>query len=100
MIYLNINLRHPAWAERFKNIWHRHGVTFVPDKHWEVQVIKNDNLLRFEFGWTVRQDHAGINLELGLLGYETHFTIYDHRHWDYENKCWAKYNQSDSVDML
>ena len=100
MIYFNINLRHPGWVERFKSIWHRHGSTFIPNKFWEVQVIKNDNLLRIEFEWSIRQDHAGINLELGLAGYEIHFTVYDHRHWDYENKRWVKYHASDTIDML
>lgn len=97
MIYLNLNLRNP-WAENdfFKNIKTWHGSTFVTNKYWEIQILRNDNWLRFEFGFTIREDHAGLNLELGLFGYEIHFTIYDNRHWDYINNRWEKYEKSNS----
>lgn len=88
MIYLNLNLRNPWWMERFADIKTWHGSTPMKNKYWEIQVIKTDNLFRFEFEFTIRQDHAGMNLELGLFGYEIHFTIYDNRHWDYENGQW------------
>jgi hypothetical protein len=90
MIYFNINIRNPLWPERFQNIWNTAGSTPIKNKYWEVQVIKNDNLFRIEFGWTIQQDHAGVNLELGLLGYEIHFTLYDNRHWNYEKGQWEK----------
>ena len=84
MIYFNISLRHPKWLGRFKSLRNWHGATPIPHKYWEVQIFKIDHLFRFEFGWTTRQDHAGISLELGLLGYEIDFTLYDSRHWDEE----------------
>lgn len=92
MIYFNINIRNPNWAERFKNIKVWAGPTPFQNKWWEVQILENDNLLRCEFEFTVKQDHAGINLELGLLGYEVHFTVYDNRHWDYEKNDWKVYD--------
>lgn len=92
MIYFNVNVRNPKWWNRFKSIKFLTGKTPFKNKYWEVQVIQNDNLLRFEFGITTMQDHAGCNLELGLFGYEIHFTFYDSRHWDSENECWMKYN--------
>lgn len=91
MIYININLRNPAWWQRFKDIKYWSGTTPIKNKYWEIQIIKDDNLFRFEFGWTVREDHAGVNIELGLLGYEIHFTFYDNRHWDQENNRWVVY---------
>lgn len=87
-----VNIRHPNWHERFENIACHAGDTFLEHKFWEVQVIKNDNLLRFEFDFTTQTDHAGINLELGLLGYEIHFTFYDNRHWNSETKSWQVYD--------
>ena len=92
MIYCNINIRNPNWWERFANIKNWHGRTPIKNKFWEIQIIKNDNLLRVEFEFSIKQDHAGINLELGLLGFEIHFTVYDNRHWNYEENCWAKYD--------
>jgi len=93
MIYFNINIRNPKWWNRFENIKYWAGDTLIKHKFWEVQIIKNDNLLRVEFGVTTQQDHAGINLELGLLGYEIHFTIYDNRHWNYEENRWMIYSE-------
>lgn len=94
MIYLNLNIRNPRWSERFQSIKCWHGSTPFKHKYWEVQILKNDNLLRFEFGFTIREDHAGANLELGLLGYEIHFTLYDNRHWNYEEGRWEIYDDA------
>ena len=93
MIYFNVNIRNPKWDTRFENIKVWAGDTFWKHKFWEVQIIKNDNLLRVEFEFTTRQDHAGLNLELGLLGYEIHFTFYDSRHWNYEEDRWYVYDK-------
>ena len=95
MLYLNLNIRNPKWWNRFKNIKVWMGETPVKHKYWEVQIIQCDNLLRFEFSVTTRQDHAGINLEIGLLGYEIHFTIYDNRHWNHEGERWMFYTEED-----
>lgn len=91
MIYLNLNLRNPRSID-FENIKCWSGPTPVKNKFWEVQMIRNNNWLRIEFEFTVKQDHAGMNLELGLFGYEIHFTLYDNRHWDFENNCWKVYD--------
>ena len=92
MIYFNVNIRNPNWSDRFKSIKVWTGSTPFRNKFWEVQIIENDNLLRCEFEFTVKQDHAGVNLELGLLGYEVHFTFYDNRHWNYKENRWEIYD--------
>lgn len=97
MIYFNFNIRNPNWWKRFKNIKCWMGSTPIKHKFWEVQVIENDNLLRVEFEVTTRQDHAGIRLELGLLGYEIHFTIYDNRHWNAEEGRWMFYTEEEGL---
>lgn len=97
MIYLNLNIRNPKWWDRFKNIKCWVGATPVKHKYWEVQVIKNDNLLRIEAEVTTQQDHAGVNLELGLFGYEIHFTIYDNRHWNHEEGRWMIYTEEEGL---
>ena len=95
MIYFNVNIRNPKWWDRFKNIKCWMGDTFIKHKYWEVQAIKNDNLFRIEFQVTTQQDHAGVNLELGLFGYEVHFTFYDNRHWNHEEGRWMIYTEED-----
>jgi hypothetical protein len=93
MIYVNLNLRSP-WFDQFKNVKNWAG-QITKYKWWEIEILKTENLFRFEFQFTVMQDHAGVGLEIGLLGWEFHCGIHDSRHWDYENKCWVNYGQSD-----
>lgn len=94
MIYFNFNIRNPWW-DRFANIKVWSGETPIKHKYWEVQITKCDNLLRVEFETTTRQDHAGVRLELGLLGYEIDFTIYDNRHWNSEEGRWMFYTEEE-----
>lgn len=90
MIYFNINIRNP-FSSRFENLWTKSGGTPWVYKYWEVQVMKDDELIRIEFEFTTRQDHAGVRLELGLLGYKIAATVYDSRHWDHERNQWTEY---------
>jgi hypothetical protein len=93
MIYFNFNIRNPKWWDRFEliNCWM--GATPIPHKFWEIQVMKGPELLRFEFEVTTQQDHAGMNIELALLGYHVGFTIYDTRHWNSEEGRWMIYTE-------
>lgn len=100
MLYLNLNIRNPWWWRRFENIKNWHGEPTKNHKCWEIQVIKNDNLLRFEFEYTIRQDHAGLNLELGLFGYEVHLAWYDTRHWHTEKERWVNYDDPSELETL
>ena len=87
MIYFNINIRNPWW-NRFQNLWNKSGSTPFKNKYWEAEFTKDDELFRIEFEWSIRQDHAGVKLELGLIGYKFRFTFYDSRHWNYEEGRW------------
>lgn len=91
MIYLNFNIRNP-WSEQFENVWNR-AKPITKNKTWEIEILKTDHLVRFEFRYTIRQDHAGLDFGFGLLGWEFHTSIHDSRHWNYENKCWEVYGQ-------
>ena len=81
MISLNFNIRNP-WSDKFKNLWSRSYATPFKNKFIELEVTEDFTLVSFMFNWTVRQSHAGLDLELGLLGYNVHFQFYDNRHWD------------------
>ena len=93
MIYFNVNIRNP-WTGRFENVKNWAG-RITKNKWWEIEILKTDNLFRFEFQYTIRQDHAGTSIELGLLGWEFHANIHDSRHWDYTNNRWEIYGQPD-----
>jgi hypothetical protein len=92
LIYLNFTLYKPSWWNRFENVKNWHGSMPIAHKYWEVEIIKHRNLIKFVFEWSIKQDHAGIKLELGLLGYEIIFTVYDHRHWDTNTNTWRQYD--------
>lgn len=89
MISLNFNLRNP-WSNTFKNLWCR-TYTVTENKSVELEVTKDFTLIAFMFNWTVRQSHAGMDLELGLFGYNVHITFYDNRHWNVEK---GRYQES------
>lgn len=87
MIYFNFNIRIRAWVNNFKLYKSWHGI-LTQNKAWEIQLLKTDCLLAAVVDISTKQDHAGINIELGLFGYEINATIYDTRHWDSDRDCW------------
>ena len=97
MIYFNINIRNPYW-NRFHNLLWKSGKTPFENKFWEFQLMQDDELFRIEFEWSARQDHAGVRLELGLLGYKASFSFYDSRHWNIEEGRWYRKGESQGWD--
>lgn len=87
MINFCFNIRNP-WSNAFKNLWNRSYATPFKNKFIELEMYKDSHLVSFNFNWTARTSHAGLDVELGLLGYCLHFNFYDNRHWDYE---WNEY---------
>lgn len=92
MININFTIRNP-WSNQFKNIWNRSWSTPFKNKFIELEVIKDVTLISFQFNWTIRQSHAGLELEAGLFGYCIQFNLYDSRHWDYDNNCYELYQE-------
>ena len=83
MISFSFNLRNP-FSNRWDNIFNR-GVTF--DKYHkaaEFEVYRDTTIVGVAFRWTIRQDHAGMGLDIGLLGYTVSAQYYDTRHWNDE----------------
>ncbi len=97
MLHLNFQIHNP-FSKRFKNIKCWSGATPFKNKFWEVQVMATNDLLIFSFSCTIRQDHAGLNLELGLFGYNIDFNLHDNRHWDYIGERWETCH--DEKDIL
>jgi len=87
MISFNFNIRNP-WSDQFKNLWCRSYDTPFKHKFIELEITKDSTLISFRFNWTARQDHAGLDLEVGMFGYCVHFNFYDNRHWSQITKEW------------
>jgi hypothetical protein len=98
MINFNLVL-HNLWCkENFKSIWDKSG-SFTKHKHWELQLTryKPEYIgLSVDTRWR-GHDHAGISVELILLGYHFDARLYDSRHWDYTNNCWMTYTEEEKT---
>jgi hypothetical protein len=92
MINLALTIRNP-FSQHFTNLWSRAYHTPFKNKCIELEVTKDFTLVSLMFNWTIRQSHAGLDLELGLFGYCIHFNFYDKRHWNYEEKCYYIYEE-------
>ncbi len=86
MINLKFELSNP-FSDRWANVYNTGGY-LTENKSWEFQIMKTNTVVDASLCFTTRNDHAGLTLELGLLGFNSHLTIHDNRHWDYENKRW------------
>lgn len=94
MISLQLNLRNP-FSTRWECIKCWAGQTPFKHKFWEVQLDKTSDLISFELRYTIRQDHAGLFLTFGLVGYEVILHLYDNRHWNDEEGRWKFYTENE-----
>lgn len=94
MIDLSFNVSHPFDIE-FKNFWSKFWATPFKHKFIELEVHTTETLIGFNFLWTIRRDHAGLDLQLSLFGLCIHFNFYDVRHWNYEQNRWKQYTEED-----
>jgi hypothetical protein len=93
MISFTFNLHNP-FSQQFKNIWCRVYNTPFKNKFIELECYKDSSLLSCNFNWTIRQSHAGLDVDVGLLGYCAHFNFYDSRHWNYAEDRYYTYDDS------
>lgn len=89
MIYINFNIANP-WSTFFKPGKVFAGKLFK-NKFWEIQLMRTSDVVCFRFELTTRQDHAGVQLEIGFLSFNVNFVVYDNRHWDHLGERWENY---------
>jgi len=90
VINFSFSLRNPWW-NRSGNVFYREGKTPWLNKFWELQIDRDDTLFVLGFQINHRVSHAGASFEIGALGYWLNISLYDSRHWDYDNNTWQKY---------
>jgi len=93
MININVQLTNP-FSTRWKTIYYTSSPAPEKGKYrvWEVQAFKDNTIISFSFRWTMRTDHAGVELSVGLLGYSIMTTVSDTRHWDNDTNAWKVYD--------
>lgn len=90
MVFLILKLENPFIKGKFQNIFCTYFKVYK-HKFFEFQITYYSSLLlEAEFSWTFKQDHAGVNLILGILGFSLNFKLYDSRHWCYTTNSWEK----------
>jgi len=97
IVNIRIELKNPfdTW-DYFNNFGCVSGVLFA-HKAWELEHSYYSPLLfDFEVRWTRGQDHAGIEIGAGILGYGISFRIYDTRHWNHMENCWETHEHSET----
>lgn len=81
-----------------KDYFYRHW-TLSKNKSAEIQISRFDRFhlidCTVDLHWW-GDDHAGPALDLNFLGYMFNVKVYDHRHWDYDNHCWEKYELTEN----
>ena len=91
MINLNFSISNPWQTNKIWNtLWTKNGL-FTENKAWEFNGYRTSRIINIEFEWTLRGDHAGARIMLGVFGYEIDLAFHDRRHWDYDLATWKCY---------
>jgi hypothetical protein len=89
LLNLKINISTP-W-EYFRNLGCLH-FKLTKNKACELEyTFYAGTLVELDVNYGIREDHAGFEFIIGLLGYIVRFHIYDTRHWNYETNDWEHY---------
>lgn len=70
-------------------------------KYIESQFIHTDgSWILFSLHWSRKTDHAGLLIQLGILGYEFHLQVYDSRKWNDAESDWeTPLSRSQKIDF-
>lgn len=92
MFYFSIRIDNP-FSNRFDTLKSWDGKTFLPNKYWEFEIMKDYTIVSIDINMRYRTDHGGFEIELGLLGYAIRLNFYDNRHWDEELGKYCSYKE-------
>lgn len=88
MIYFAFNFTNP-FLNRF-DVCYENSIKVSKNKTLEIEIIKDNTFLSFYFRWAIRESHAGICFDFGLMGYSIELDFHDDRHWDMEKGTWEE----------
>ena len=81
MISFNFTVSNPFSKQKWKTKFCR-SVMLSKYKELDIQVTEDKTVIGISFYWNIKQDHAGVGLELSLVGNTMMLSISDTRHWD------------------
>jgi hypothetical protein len=86
MININFSIDYP-FSTRFE-ILASTSKLLTKNKAVEANIYCTANIIKLSLVYSSRQDHAGMQIEVGLFGYDFELHFYDTRHWDYKTHQW------------
>lgn len=93
MLNFHVSINGPSYRSNIMPLMSKNW-RLTQHKTLEIEFFKcTSSFLTILFRWSKWRDHAGLIIELALLGFEFNFSIRDNRHWDYKNHCWENYGQ-------
>jgi hypothetical protein len=86
MINLDFTIDNP-FSKRF-GLLSSKSKMLTKHKAVEANIYCTANIIKLSLVYSTAQDHAGLQLEVGLFGYNFELHFYDTRHWNDKNKDW------------
>jgi len=86
MINLDFTISNP-FSKRFRILASKCKM-LTKHKAVEANIYCTANIIKLSLVYSSRQDHAGLQIEFGLFGYDFELHFYDTRHWDYKTNQW------------
>ena len=90
MFRLSYLIHNPRDAFHEASIIFGTGKRLTQNKSIDFSILKSNAIIGAGLEFTRRKDHAGINVDLNLFGFDVNVNIYDNRHWDKEANDWEK----------
>jgi len=91
MISFRLHVDTPWKREFFRNLGSLHG-KLSKNLAWEIEhTYYSDALVDAEFELCRQQDHAGLEIVIGVLGYGIGVRLYDIRHWNEQEQTWGNH---------
>ena len=103
MITASINIRNPLWRDNmndgFRNYLSAERM-ITKNKFLGVDITRHWYYLlefRLDTNWS-GDDHAGIELYLGLFGYSISLYFRDRRHWNHDQNRWYEAGEEVGIE--
>ena len=86
MINLDFTINNP-FSDRFEIVASTSKL-LTKYKAVEANMYRTATIIKLSLAYSIRRDHAGLQIEFGLFGYDCELNFYDTRHWDHKTHQW------------
>jgi len=78
--------------DSWKSYWDK-TFSITPNRFLEFQLMDSSKFIGIDMSVSDKEDHAGLNINLALFGYEFDINFRDSRHWNYDENRWFRYDE-------